>query len=281
MKIGIYANQLKDNDLSVTRGLSASLKAKGAEVLSNYDFKSDNYCMRCESADTMIENVDALVFIGGDGTLLTIAEKCAYAGIPILGINLGKLGFLTEAESFEIDSLCDALTKRKYKTEQRAMLEACFGKEKYLALNDAVVVRDNHHYSKVIELSAYAGEVLIDKYWCDGLIVATPTGSTAYSLSVGGAILSPFVNAFIISPISPHSLRTRPIVIEDSQIIKIKAEQGKESVKPMLIIDGKNIDCKTHCDEVIIKKSKYFLKFIKLNETSFFQRLHSKLNKWN
>ena len=193
MKVGIYYNKnyLKDNLKHVDK-ITARLNSGG---------------ITCSTINNVNEltGIEVLIVLGGDGTILKFASECAKLGIKIMGINYGHIGFLAEFEQEKLDNAIDLICSQKYKTEKRSLIEVNIGGKQFLALNDLVFQRSTYgnKYSNTIDITAEIDGSLVDNYFADGVIVSTPTGSTAYSLAAGGSILTPDLKAFILTPISP------------------------------------------------------------------------------
>ena len=227
-----------------------------------------------------LDGLDVLFVLGGDGTILDIAAECAKRRVKILGVNYGHLGFLTEYESGKVGEAI-GLVCGDFITQKRTMLEAeCKGKT-YLALNDIVIQRSTggKNFTNTVELRAEINGSTVDNYQSDGIIISTPTGSTAYSLSAGGSILTPDINAFIMTPICAHSLHSRPVVYNDNSTLKIFPLNVKTPLN--IIIDGKIVDAIDESVTVNVKKSQNFAEFIVCRENDFFNKLLIKLNIWS
>lgn len=226
--------------------------------------------------DELKDRVDFMFSIGGDGTLLKTITLIKDSGIPVLGFNTGRLGFLSGTGREEIKDAIEALSENKYKTDTRSLLEIVNSgniniSDNY-ALNEiSVHKRDS---SSMISIHAYVNDIFLNTYWADGLIIATPTGSTAYSLSCGGPILTPDSNNFIINPIAIHNLTVRPVVIPDDSVIKLKIE-GRDS-NYLLSIDSRS-EVLQSTMEIIIKKASFGIKLVKLNNNNFFTTIREKL----
>lgn len=278
MKIGIYTNSGKDENFNLTKKFIELLKAADSEIFISSNMQDSISGKRFTIGK---ESVDVLVVFGGDGTILGIVSEAAKAGIPILGINLGYLGFLTEVENDRLEDTVKLLTSGNYTIDERAMLETDNIGTKYYALNDIVFLRDANfeNAKKLVQFEASADGNLIDRFFSDGLIVSTPTGSTAYSLSAGGPILSPHIEAVLITAICPHSLHSRPIVLSDSENLYV--EICGESARVCVSIDGYNKFYLSQGSSVNVVKSKYKAKFIRFKNTNFYNKLINKLNKWS
>ncbi|HSS97680.1 MAG TPA: NAD(+)/NADH kinase, partial [Terriglobales bacterium] len=251
-----------------------------------YTVVADTYTAPHASGIEIIEReamasraLNFVVVLGGDGTLLAAARAIAKAGIPILGVNLGTLGFLTEVPRDELFSTLEGIEQSCCNTETRSMVyckvmrkDACVGE--YHALNDVVVGKGT--IARLNHCDIYINKEFVSSYQADSIIVSTPTGSTAYSLAAGGPILMPSVDAFVITPVSAHSLTHRPLVIRDSAEIELIAKTGDDEA--YLSIDGQVGMPIYNGDRVLCRKSQYQVKLLRIKGT-FFDVLHSKL-KW-
>ncbi len=274
MAIGIHTNLYKDNDLSVTKAVIALLKSAEIDFLISPILKQ--YFPECEAYDnSSFPSLKFLLTVGGDGTILTVARQCIDAGVPILGVNKGTLGFMTEIELGSLEQIIGIVKKGDYKIDNRMLLCAEYGGEVYLALNEAIVYRRD---TKMLAADVKIEGQLVDKYSCDGFIVCTPTGSTAYSLSAGGPIMSPTVNALCLTPINSHSLHTRPVVVSADEKVQISVVRAYEN--PVLIIDGVEMTKINLKENLYFYKSDKTLSFIRLKDSNFYNKLLSKLNIW-
>ena len=255
MKVAVYSKtNLKDNE--VKQSLSSKLSALGHDIVELDDL-TDN------STD-----FDRLLVFGGDGTMLYASTR---AKCPILGVNLGNVGFLTHYESNVMaEDLSNALESSNFQC--RNLLETTVGNVTQYALNDFVVRTTS---CRPIFLSVKINGVFAHKYHADGIIVSSPTGSTAYSLSAGGPIVAPDVDAIIINPICAHSLNSRPIIVSGNSKIEIEVE----SIDALMIADGREQIKLEKIDKIEILKSSKTAKFIGVN-TNFYNKLYEKMNKW-
>jgi len=230
------------------------------------------------TGEELKDKVDILISLGGDGTMLASARAIGENEIPILGINLGSLGFLTQLTPDELEGALRRLVKADFKIEDRLLLkvEIIDGRELTYpyALNDVVI--DKGNVSRVINLSLFANEEYISSYTADGLIVATPTGSTAYSLAAGGPILNPIMEAIIVSPISPFSLTSRPLVFppDYNLEVRVRSEHGDTH----LTIDGQVAMQFSPTGSIRITRADHTMKFITFAENSFYDVLRRKLH---
>lgn len=226
----------------------------------------------------LLDMCDVVIALGGDGTILHAARIAAMKNKPVLGINNGTLGFMAGLEADELDML-DNLISGNYITDKRMMLEITVksenGMHKYYCLNDAVVARGD--MSRMIDCSVSFGAKTEMEYRCDGVIVATPTGSTAYSLSAGGPVLDPSINSILITPVCAHSFYARPLVLSPDITVSIQAAT-KSGGKCMLTVDGEQAVELKSTDTVLINRSaKFYASLIKLKNESFMDVLHNKM----
>jgi NAD+ kinase len=265
----------------VAREVTGWLLAHGYSVTA--DAAARRFCPECELADrehVAEKRPDFVVVLGGDGTLLSAARNVAIAGIPILGINLGSLGFLTEIRQDEIAHALTEVDAGRCALSLRSMLHCEVVRNgkivaHYDALND--VVMNQRAVARITEFELKVNGTFVSHYQADGLIVATPTGSTAYSLAAGGPILAPDVPGFVITPVASHALTNRPLVVQDDAVIGIRLIVTRE--QGYLTIDGQQGEPLEEHDVVICRKSLMQVKLFKLPDRTFFQVLRAKL-KW-
>jgi NAD+ kinase len=228
----------------------------------------------------LASTADVIAVFGGDGTMLHAARLVAGRGTPIVGVNLGSLGFLTEVKLEDLFSMFEALLSGAYHLEDRMMLdvEVLRGPEslgRYWALNDAVINKGAP--ARIIELEITVNDQLVSLARADGLIVSTPTGSTAYSLSAGGPILYPTLGACVITPICPHTLTNRPVVVPDSAVVQVALTRGSDV---MLTVDGQTGLPLEAGDRLLICKSSAVVRLVQPEGNTFFALLREKL-KWS
>ncbi len=218
-----------------------------------------------------------MISVGGDGTLLDTLPYIRSSEIPVLGINTGRLGFLSAVSSDEMEESVDALLSGRFRIDRRSLLMLDSGQEKLFenfpyALNEfSVLKRDN---TTMISISAYVDGSYLNTYWADGLMVATPTGSTGYSLSCGGPIISPDSENFIITPIASHNLTVRPIVIKDESVVKLRVEGRVKS--HLLLMDSRSIPLENPVD-LYVKKADFSINLICIEHNDFFKTIRNKL----
>jgi NAD+ kinase len=232
----------------------------------------------CPDSAALARAVDLLLVLGGDGTMLRVARDIAGSPTPMLGINIGGLGFLTAVPSDDLERALKLVWRGEFKFERRALIEATgnghAGKIQQTALNDVVISRGN--VSRLIELEVNVDGEPLTRYRCDGLIVSSPTGSTAYSLAAGGALVFPTADVFSITPICPHTLSNRSLILPLTSTIRIKAISPKGAT--ILSCDGEivsELDCG---DEVNVHRSRQTVRLMTLAGSSFFEALRRKLH---
>lgn len=283
MLIGIIANITKENVFDVVHSFLTKLKKNKIDYLLTRSLFEDNDKLKIELYEDFVaddndiyEKSDVIISIGGDGTMLATAYKAQLFDKPVLGVNLGKLGFLAEANIDQIDKVIDDLKNHNYKIEERMLITGevvGYKSEKFYAVNDIVI--DKGGWPKMIELTIWIDGEYVTTLSADGLIVATPTGSTGYSISVGGPIVSPKTDVITLSPISPHSLTVRPLVLPGNQEIVIKADSMHSTIQ--VNCDGQRSYMFPPPMEIKIKKSERPLKLIHTSLTTYFETLRNKL----
>lgn len=224
--------------------------------------------------------VDTAIVLGGDGTILDVAEKCAKNDVPILGINLGTIGFMAEVETDNIKAALDALLEGNFSVQNRMMMRVEVVKDGicdgvYHALNDVVISK--HIESRLIHFELYSNQELVNTYTADGMIIATPTGSTAYSLSAGGPVVDPLMKLFLATPICPHMLSARPAVVSADKTVTL-AFDALCKYESSVSIDGVVKAHIKYGDKVLITQSGYTTKLIKISNQSFYDTLIMKLS---
>lgn len=228
--------------------------------------------------EKFLKNVDLIISLGGDGTLLRAARLAAAKDIPVFGVNLGGLGFLTQVGIDSLEKSLEKLYQGRYFLDERMMLNCTVKRreeeiKKFTALNDVVIGKGA--FARIICLATYVNNDYVITYSADGLVVSTSTGSTAYSLSAGGPIVNPNINSIILTPICPHTLSARPLIVGENDQVKVKLESNEEKV--MVTIDGQEGFVLKPKDEVIIKKSNHKARLITFKEKSFYAILREKL----
>lgn len=264
-------------DRLLREGCEVLIAAFNREKLMRIHACRNEFCFL--PLESVYTEADILIVLGGDGTILEVARRAAHRGTPILGINLGRLGYMAELEPSELDAL-GRLVTGDYEIEERSMLrvELRSGGELRAfcyALNDAVI--SNGSVARIIDLELSENGVPVTNYRADGLIVATPTGSTAYSMSAGGAIVDPHVPCFCVTPICPHSFIARPMIFSDSSVLEVRNICVREKML-YLTVDGR-INFELYRNQTVrITKSDLSTKLIRLKGCGFYSKLRQKMN---
>ncbi|MBQ4482432.1 MAG: NAD(+)/NADH kinase [Lachnospiraceae bacterium] len=273
-KFFLIVNPTRDAGLLSVRNIEGELKKRGLECCTHVTSRNDGLERYTESS-MIPEDTDCILVLGGDGTLIQAADDVADLDIPLLGINTGRLGFLTDVEMDGISAAIDALSEDRYLVDERMMITGgIISKEKEIcresALNDIVVYRQGG--MKVLDYNVYVNKKFLKTYRADGIIVSTPTGSTAYSLSAGGPIVEPGSKLFIITPICSHTLNSRSVVLSAEDEIYISAEKKGSAVA----FDGREFSNLPEGFGVTITKSEKITKIIRLHDDSFLNVLQKK-----
>lgn len=227
------------------------------------------------SAKDLVNKSDLIVAFGGDGTILSAARMVGKAATPILGINLGKLGFLAEVSLDELESFIEEIVHGRHIVEERSVLKIHLEAEKAEmdALNEVVI--DKSSSSRVIHISVYVNDDYLVSYQGDGIIISTPTGSTGYALAAGGPIVAPTTDAMVIQPISPHSLSARTVIIPDSSVVRIVVGHLSDSAR--VTADGQFERGFTPPSNIYIQKADYKVRLVKRKDRSYYDVLRAKL----
>lgn len=279
MKISIFPNYNNDGVLQTCEDICKELDKLGVEYSVAKCNESDETGTLPLFFDTdeLIENCDIVIVVGGDGTTLNVAKAASLHNKLTLGINAGRLGFMSGLERDEL-SLLNRLVSGEYEVEERMMINARLmsenGIQDFICLNDAVITRGD--LARLIDVTVKSDGRVITKNRADGMIIATPTGSTAYSMAAGGPVVSPDNSCFVVTPICPHSLVNRSIVFSSDKELEITVENDKNNTS-YLSIDGEKSVTVTKNSKIIISKSEYVAKLIKIKPESFYEILNKKL----
>ncbi|MGI6491754.1 MAG: NAD(+)/NADH kinase [Peptococcaceae bacterium] len=268
-KKGVRELVMQIADCFTAKGCSILIEEDKAELLDLPQFGVPK--------EHLYELADCIIAFGGDGTLLGTARKVAVTGKPILGINMGHLGFLTEIDLPEVLPYMEKLVDGEYEIDERMMLQAQVYRqdrvvEELVCLNDAVISKGA--FSRIILLEIEVNDEYVNTFPADGMIVATPTGSTAYSLSAGGPLVTPDMDLMMMTPICPHALWARPLLIAPSSVVKIKLLPSQGEI--MLTMDGQHGFSLRQDDYVLLRQAPYKAKLIRLKKRSFFDILRKK-----
>ncbi|WAC40758.1 NAD kinase [Pedobacter sp. SL55] len=284
MKIALYGRDFNDNVLPFVQEVFDALAANQIEVTvyqKFFDFVKDKLTLPPNIAtflgyNDLLGKTDILLSLGGDGTLLDTLSLVRDSQVPVIGINFGRLGFLASINKAEINDAIKALVSGAYSIDQRSLLSiesksGLFGDENF-ALNDITIHRRDD--SAMMIIHAYMNGEFVNSYWADGLIIATPTGSTAYSLSCGGPIILPSAQNFVITPVAPHNLNVRPIIVPDDVTLTFEVEA--RSTKFLLTCDSRT-ETVDRSVKITISKATFNINLIRLNNETFLTTLRNKL----
>ena len=271
----IVTNEGKDKDGQVTGRVKALLEARGKSCTLCEDAWKDM------TADSMPKDIDCAIVIGGDGTLIGVA-RLLKKEVPIMGINMGTLGYLAEIDQYSIYPAMDRLMSDRFTIEKRMMLFGTLIHEGQaagsdIALNDIVISREGS--LRVVRFNNYVNDTYLNTYKADGIIISTPTGSTGYSLSAGGPIISPAASMILMTPLAPHTLNTRSIVFSPEDVIEVELGEGRDgSIESgMAYFDGAAAMPMVTGDRIRIEKSTKATRIIKINNISFLETLRKKM----
>ena len=284
MRIAIFGMTFPENSKNYLQHLIKKIEYENSQIIIEEQFfksfkkniRLKNQPLLFNDHESLKGNADFLISIGGDGTLLKATTYVRNSNIPIMGINTGRLGFISSISTDQIDAAITDLYKENYKIDNRTLLEVntsneLFGKQNF-ALNEVAVTKKDT--SSMIKVDAYIDNEFLNSYWADGLIVSTPTGSTGYSLSCGGPIIMPHTGNIIITPIAQHNLNVRPIVVEDESTIKLKVVDRDDLA--LISLDSRSRAFESSV-EIIIKKAGFKIKLINPNFNSFLSTVRNKL----
>ncbi|MDQ3071683.1 MAG: NAD kinase [Bacteroidota bacterium] len=286
MRLAIYGKNPEQHDIPILLDILAFLKQKN--VFVSLESKMAGLAGKItplpetplfgHAADLAAQRIDCLVSLGGDGTLLDTLRFVKATSIPVLGINMGRLGFLAQSPKESAVEVLGQLLQGQYRIEKRTLLELksndnIFPSYQY-ALNDFTVHKRDT--ASMISIETYMNGEFFNTYWADGLIVATPTGSTAYSLSCGGPVIFPDSSTFAVTPVAPHNLTIRPIIVSDNTVISFKVE-GRGATH-LISLDSR-YEAIAYTREIAVQKAPFFFNLVKLNGQNFINTLREKL-KW-
>ena len=283
-RIGLVVKPHQPEALKTICELTQWLAARAIELVGGPEIERDRIqqqtgcSVREVPSDKLAQEVDLVLVLGGDGTMIATARMIRDSDVPVLGVNFGGLGYLAEFRIEELHSALEAILAENYRLDKRVMLsvELLRGQEsitKNRVLNDVVI--NKSALARIIEIEAYFNQQFVNSFRADGLIVSTPTGSTAYNLSAGGPVIFPSMNAIVITPICPFTLSNRPIVVPDDSDIELRLKTDKEDVA--LTLDGQVGFALQVEDRVMIRKSKTTFKLIQPANRNYFDVLRDKL----
>ena len=280
-KFCIVTNRVKDKDLKVTNHIKNYLEKRGKTVViaSEKSEEEDPLVIARKHLSIIPEDTDLVIVLGGDGTMLQAARSVAYQDIPLVGVNMGTMGYLAEVEEAGVDDALDRILKGWYEIEDRMMLRGALEGKKDYSLNDIIVTR--YQGIATIGYNIFVNDQFLCSYYADGLVVSTPTGSTGYNMSAGGPIIEPSANMILVTPICPHTLNSRSLVFSPNTKIDVELLPGRDG-NPMTAIssfDGSGTLLMHTGDKIEIKMSKKTTKILRLNKVSFLDVISKKFEK--
>lgn len=272
MRIGIIARFDVPEAVEMAGGVASFLLNRGVEITVDLKLTEELPHLREYREDIRNMEADMILTIGGDGTILRTRSLLEDKEIPILGINMGTVGFLTEVDPENVFSALEAVLRGEYAVEERTLLSVYHNGELPSALNEVVLM--TRRPAKMLHIEISVDDEVVEELRADGIIIATPSGSTAYSMSAGGPIVDPRVEAFLIVPICPFKLSARPLVVSNKSVIRVKLlRKGKKAIA---VIDGQYEEEINHMDEVIFRKSERKAHFVRLSK-DFYRKVREKL----
>lgn len=272
-KFYLITNEMKDNHFKVTNKIKDYIEQNGRVCICAKKDKDGNILK-----ESIPENVDCAIVIGGDGTLIRAARNLEGYQIPLIGVNIGTLGFLAEVELQDFQSALDTLFHENLPIEKRMMMRGTIGdKKNEIALNDIIVARRGN--LRVVHYNVYVNGALLNSYAADGIIISTPTGSTGYNLSAGGPVVEPTANMFVLTPICSHALNGRSIVLSSKDTIEVEVCESRCAEKEIAMVsfDGAETFEMTGGERVIIHKAEEVTRLVKLNKQSFMHIMSNKM----
>mgnify|MGYP001577930576 FL=1 len=284
MTIAIFGSPYPEHFTKYIQHLVKKLESEHIKIIIEEEFyvflqnniRLTNKKSTFNSYESLKENADFLLSIGGDGTLLKAVTFVRESNIPIMGINTGRLGFISSISAGQIDDAINDILKGNFIINERALLELTtennLFKEKNFALNEVAISKKDT--SSMIRIDAFVDDEFLNTYWADGLVISTPTGSTGYSLSCGGPIIMPGTNNIIVTPNAPHNLNVRPIVLNDTSVLKLKVDDRDQLALVSLDSRSRAFDSDT---ELLIKKADFKIKLIQPQDNSFTSTIRNKL----
>lgn len=282
MRIALLGNVFQTKKNAYIKRVLKKLAELQAEICIEEefaDFLNRELCVSLNGMDTFKMphlKADLVISMGGDGTFLTSAAQVGARGIPILGINTGRLGFLADVSPEDIENALDAVFDGRYTIEQRAVIAMTLDGETYhgypYALNEVAILK--HDNSSLIEIDTHINGALLTNYMSDGLIISTPTGSTGYSLSVGGPIIVPRSGTFCLSPVASHSLSTRPVIVCDDVVITLRVRSRSHNF--LIAVDGRSESISENTT-ITLRRAPYAIGVMKVMHQNFFDTLRDKM----
>lgn len=284
MQVALYSQKVSKTNLPYIVELLNQFKRMGWKPLLEKEFKKqlvkkiglDNATLEFTSHRDFVSGIDMVISLGGDGTFIQSVNYIRDSQVPIIGINTGRLGFLANVSKESINEAFEKLQKKQFDYQKRSLLRVETASNHFgdanVALNEVTVSRKDS--SAMLTVHASLNNEYMNSYWADGLIISTPTGSTAYNLACGGPIIDPQCQLHVVTPIAPHNLNVRPIVVPDSTTIKLSVEGRSRNY--LLSLDGNSVNIKQR-EEVVIRKADFMINMIKLEGHNFLDTIRNKM----
>ncbi len=279
-KFCIVTNRSKDKNLALTLHIKQFLEDRGKTcVVASEKKEEDPLLITRKHLSVIPEDTELCIVLGGDGTMLQAARSIAYLDIPLVGVNLGTMGYLAEVEAASIDDALIRIIEGQYEIEDRMMLRGSVEGKKDYSLNDIILTR--YQDISTIGYNVYVNDQLLCSYFADGLIVSTPTGSTGYNMSAGGPIIEPSADMILVTPVCPHTLNSRSLVFSPGTRIAVELRKGRDgkNKKAIASFDGSGTLLMRSGDRLEIKKSKKTTKILKLGKDSFLDIISKKFER--
>ncbi len=281
-RVGLFVSLHRENARDAALPFAKRLCQAGVRVVASPEVAEATGIPCDVLPQEQVVDADLVIVFGGDGSLLHTAVRAAPLGVPVLGIDMGSFGFLADSRLEILYQRLDDILSGKFEIEERLMLEAGIhrGGEQlgpWLGLNDAVT--GVLSYSHVVRFGVTLDDERVASYAADGLIVATPTGSTAYSLSAGGPVIEPGVESFVITPICPHTLQSRPVVVSPDTVVVVEVQRSDRDLSDVLLdVDGNHCTNLEPGDQVVIRRADFRARLVRVGAATFYSRLRDKLN---
>ncbi|RKM62129.1 NAD(+)/NADH kinase [Butyrivibrio sp. CB08] len=279
-KFCIVTNKIKDGNLQLTTHIKEYLEAKGKTcIIAQEKNEDDPVFVARKNLSVIPEDTDLVIVLGGDGTVLQAARSMAYMDMPLIGVNLGTMGYLTEVAVSDVDNALDRILAGDYEIEERMMLRGSLDGKKDYSLNDVIISK--YQGIAAIGYNLYINDKFLCSYYADGLVISTPTGSTGYNMSAGGPIIEPLANMLLVTPICPHSLNSRSLLFSPDNRIEVELLKGRNGFDQQAIVsfDGSGTLIMNTGDKIEVKKSKKTTKILRLNQVSFLEKISKKFEK--
>jgi NAD+ kinase len=279
MRFGIISNEVKDSDFVFARKAASLIVSRGSIAVADESYQNTLLGTDANILISLYDSCDVIFCIGGDGTFLSAVHDHHAKDVPIVGVNLGSIGFLTEIQPEQFEDALDRFIEGRFFVENRIQLDVTVmdkdGNEKGrgLCLNDAVIARG--YLLRVLTVDLFIDGDYVERLSGDGVIMSSPTGSTAYSLAAGGPIVKPELAVFLVTPICPHTLHNRSYVVAEESVVEIRLKDFAE--RPILSLDGRNDIELNPLDRIFVKKADRPMKIARLGYTNFYQTIRQKI----